>query len=231
MPIIALDGMDGSGKSTAVRVLHDWLSFDRKQDVEMHAMPGATELGAELRKLVKSKKYATDPWTERLIFSADNMQFFAEKLQNVPDNKFIICDRWSQITDLIYGCAAGLDLGRLNALQKLSGIIPCDLYLVFKLSPAVAIERKNRRNEQDAKKNFGSATEVCRIEEKGAEYLTRVGEEYNGLMKESHAGSILDMLVCDRALRIRSVDASVNLEGIHTQVKSIVYNEFLKDRK
>ena len=161
MPIIALDGTDGSGKSTACTVLSDWLSIDKKLPVESYFMPGATELGRELRRVVKSKKFPASPVAERLIFMADSAQFIEEKINSGQTReKLIILDRANPCTDLIYGAASGLDLDFVDSLQRAAKTnFICDLYIIFRLPLEIAMQRKIKRANGQG--------EECRIEEKG----------------------------------------------------------------
>jgi len=169
--IIAFDGVDGSGKSTTARLVHDYLSIDRGLNATLVNMPGATKLGQELRRIVKSKEFRIDPKAERLIFAADSAQFISEV---VPAADILVCDRFSYITDLFYGHASGNDLEWLNNLQThVVGQPIADILFLLQCPYEVSSARKAAINS--------ARPENCRIEEKGNGFLEKVAELYNTL--------------------------------------------------
>ncbi len=220
MPIIALDGTDGSGKSTAARLLYDYLSIDRKLPTEMYAMPGGTELGMELRRVVKSKQFPTAPIAARLIFMADTAQLVVEKIRPaVEAGRFVIMDRWNPVTDLIYGAADDLDLDFIDNLQRAAKTnAVCDIYIPFRIPFEIAMHRKT------AFRGAQKIGEECRIENKGNTFLSRVAKFYNELGSvegDGHtAGRALHALAIQRTAYMRWVDATQGPKEILDQIKA-----------
>lgn len=225
MPIIVCDGPDGSGKSTAGVVLRDHLTIDKKLDAELIQNPGGTELGVELRRIVKSKQYPTHKSVERLIFAADAAQLMREKLDHAKPDQWFIMDRWNPITDLIYAMASGVDIKMVTELQRIAGLdVRCDMYIIFKLPLEVSLQRKYQR---EVKSDFGIANSGCRIEDKGSDFLKKVSEIYNGLFLHAHDESDLEVLIQQRAMMVREVDASKNSREVADQVKELIERNFL----
>ncbi len=227
MPIIVCDGLDGSGKTTQSKLLYDFLSIDKKLDVELVQNPGGTELGAELRQLIKSKKYPTHKSVERLLFAADAAQLMREKLDHASPERWFVMDRWAPITDLVYAMASGVDLQMVVELQRLAGLnIRCDLYIVFKLTYEISMQRKVGRIAT-ATTSGGIQNGACRIEDKGSDFLRRVEALYQSINRPGEMTSQdhdLNRLVEDRAEFIRSVDASKSPLEVAQQVRRAVFD-------
>jgi thymidylate kinase len=202
MPIVALDGTDGVGKSLICTLLHDHLHIDLKKKVSLYQMPGSTEIGQELRRLVKSKKYPLSPVAERLLFSVDTVQFFKEKLANRTPDEIVLMDRWSPITDLAYGLANGLPLDFMTDLQRIAGVVGgpdsaiCDLYIILQV-PIEILEERRAGKEIRTPHPWPD-----RIEAKGKEFMVRVGDAFNSLLSRS------DLLLKKRAKHVAVVDAN-----------------------
>lgn len=235
MKIIALDGVDGSAKSTQSALLRDWLHMDMQRKVEHYQMPGATPLGQELRRVVKSKKFNTDKIAERLIFAADTAQFLAERVyaeRERPD--FMVMDRWSVICDLIYGSASGCDLDWLVNLQKAAAIVrQCDLLIVI----ACNYETIKERKELMAK---SMPAENCRIEAKGEEFMRKVCGLYNSIDTYcSHMNypvplhernlptkDLLNHYVRERAKVIEVIVGDQTVEEVRDEIRIVVQATF-----
>lgn len=177
--IIALDGVDGIGKSTVISLLRDYMTIDLKMDkVITVRAPGATALGQRLRTLVKDPEIATSPRAARLLFAADRLQFDVEFAEKNKDH-IIISDRMNLVTDLVYAKADGIDLLDMDQMQRAlspeASWLKPDVYFVFQAPFEVSWERKQALNEIDKlKKN----PEQCRIEMKGEAFLRKINDLY-----------------------------------------------------
>ncbi len=152
---------------------------------------------------------------ERLIFTADGVQFEEEFKPLHKRGYIIICDRFNRITDLVYGAAGGLNLQQVDALQTIAlEHLMADFYFPFQLPLEAAQERKSAMNDQD------------RIEAQGRDFARSVAEQYNSLIayheadgKLTRGNIILQDYVNDRARRVIPVDATQSPKDI---VKFIV---------
>ena len=229
-----MDGPDGAGKSTVCDLLRDYLEIDLgRKDVHRVTMPGATEIGKEFRRIVKDPKFSPSPRVERLIFSADSLQFEHEYSAVNQNGGIIICDRFSRITDLCYGAASGLDLEFMTNLQDLVGqVMVADYFFVFQCPAEVSLQRKEARLSSVKKVSFGSTDkEVCRIELKGREHAERISKQYNSL-RDYHTDltdnipeqelSKLQRMVQSRAKHVITVDATLTSREILTNIISSI---------
>lgn len=137
--LVALEGIDGCGKSTQARLLTDRL------DAVATFEPGATPLGAALRTLLLDP--AGDPVAARaeaLLMAADRAQHVADVIEPALDaGRWVVTDRFSASTLAYQGYGRGLDLMELESLVgwATGGLRP-DLTVLFDLPVEVAAARR-----------------------------------------------------------------------------------------
>jgi dTMP kinase len=176
---VALEGIEGSGKSTLGRLLAARLT-DRRIDSISVREPGGTELGEELRRLVLHAGHVA-PWAEAALFAASRAQLAAEVIAPaLRDGRWVISDR-SYYSSLAYqggGRALGVDAVRTLNETVLDGVLP-DVVVVLDIEPEVGFARETERD---------------RIGEDGLALQRRVAETYRKLATDDD--------------RVVSVDAS-----------------------
>lgn len=96
---IVFEGIDGSGKSTQIQLLKEWLEANGFR-VETLVEPTDSEVGKIIRRILESPDAATDKGQKilGLLFAADRMQIM-DKLEDT--SKIFISDR-SFISSLAY---------------------------------------------------------------------------------------------------------------------------------
>lgn len=147
---IAFEGGEGSGKSTQARILA------RRIDARLTFEPGASELGAELRRLVLGVGEApVGPRAETLIMAADRAQHLADVVGPTLDaGRHVVSDR-SAYSSLAYqGGARGLGVEAVRRVNDwaIAGRWP-DRVVLLDADPAAAhkrLERSLDRLEQES---------------------------------------------------------------------------------
>lgn len=147
--MITLEGVEGSGKSTQIRLLADRLRR-AGLPLELTKEPGGTPLGQELRTLLLTPHASGESWcplSELLLFYADRAQHLAARILPALDaGKVVLVDRFEDSTHAYQG-ASGVpdaDLEQLRSLV-LKGFRP-DLTLILDMDPARSLERVSSRN-------------------------------------------------------------------------------------
>lgn len=139
---IAIEGGDGSGKSTITTALEQRLvSFGHS--VLVVREPGSTELGEEIRRLLLDGSEMT-PWAEAFLFAAQRAQLAAEQVAPALEaGTWVISDRTYYSSIAYQGGARGLGLDKVRAVNEvgLEGVEP-DLVFVLDLDVGVALERQ-----------------------------------------------------------------------------------------
>lgn len=140
---LAVEGVDGAGKSTVCRELASRLQARGGTVVEVRE-PGGTRLGEEIRSILLHGE-AMAPWTEALLFAAQRAQLAAEVIAPaLARGDFVVSDR-SYFSSLAYqGGARGLGIERVRTVNEagLDGVVP-DLVAVLWLDPDDALSRQD----------------------------------------------------------------------------------------
>jgi dTMP kinase len=140
---LAVEGVDGAGKSTVCREIAGRLRARGQSVVEVRE-PGGTRLGEEIRSLLLHGE-AMAPWTEALLFAAQRAQLAAEVIAPaLARGDYVVSDR-SYFSSLAYqGGARGLGIDRVRAVNEtgLDGVLP-DLVAVLWLDPDDALTRQD----------------------------------------------------------------------------------------
>jgi dTMP kinase len=135
---IAVEGIDGCGKSTQARILASRL------EALLTFEPGATALGAELRRLVLDHRTTPiDDRAEALVMVADRAQHVTEVIAPaLSEGRWVVTDRFSASTLAYQGYGRGLDPSELRTLAEWAsrGLDP-DLTLLIDIPVDVAERR------------------------------------------------------------------------------------------
>jgi dTMP kinase len=191
-PFIALEGLDGSGKSTQCRLLADWLRA-RGYTVTECADPGGTPVGDRIRDILLDRRQQMSVPCEALLFMASRAQLTAQVIRPaLAAGRAVVCDRFLLSNVVYQGHAGGLDPEQLWQAGRLAtgGVMP-DLTLVLDVSVEAATARRTRPAD--------------RMESHDVEFHGRVRE---GFLAEARR----------HPDRIRVVDASPAPEVVHERV-------------
>lgn len=147
---IAVDGGNGTGKSTLIRTLADALR-ERGHDVLLTREPGGTPIGEKIRAIILDPQSSTlCSSAELLLFAAARAQHFEEKIYPaLLKGELVICDRFTASTIAFQGHALGIDLNIIAQANRLAiGNFEPDLNIVLDLDPRISIERMQCRGMQ-----------------------------------------------------------------------------------
>jgi dTMP kinase len=135
---VAIEGVDGCGKSTQVRRLASTLGAIATFE------PGDTELGMALRAVVLGPAVPMTPLAELLIMAADRAQHVAQLIEPaLASGRDVVSDRYSGSTLAYQGFGRGLDLeGVRRVLEVATGGLDPDVTILLDCPPAVAVARR-----------------------------------------------------------------------------------------
>jgi dTMP kinase len=149
--LITFEGIEGSGKSTQVKCLKDWLQHQNIPCV-LTREPGGTDIGAHIRRiLLDPNNTAMSPMTELLLYMADRAQHLSELIRpEMAHNKIILCDRFFDATTVYQGIARQIDMETIIKLHNivLDGLRPTKT-LLFDLPVEQGLERAWKRIHAD----------------------------------------------------------------------------------
>jgi dTMP kinase len=179
---LSLDGHDGAGKSTQLRLLAEWLR-SLGHPVTECTDPGGTGLGRQLRQLLLGYQGDMSLRCEALLFMASRAQLIAEVIEPaLAAGHVVLSDRFLLANVVYQGHAGGLDPEELWQIGRLaSGGLEPDLTIVLDVPLEQALAR--RKEQAD------------RLERRGGEYHEKV-----------RAGFLLEARKLPDAIRV--VDAA-----------------------
>jgi len=209
---ITFEGLDGSGKTTQLRRLADYLVAKGYEVVTLR-QPGGTALGDRIRGvLLDSKSEAAigqiAPSAELALMFADRAQAIAEVIAPaLADGKVVLCDRFTDSSEAYQG--GGRELGSAQVLAvhaAVCGTMQPDLTILLLPNLDASLARARRRNHRHAQQ---LGTDENRFEREGDSFYRRVHAAYEAIAARDS----------DRVVAIRD-DASI--EAIAAKIREIV---------
>ncbi|MGD1967919.1 MAG: dTMP kinase [Desulfobacterales bacterium] len=140
---ITLEGIEGSGKTTQIDRLADFLAQNGIKCV-ITRQPGGTVIGESIRSILLNPENDTlAPMTELLLYLADRAQHINEVIKPaLATGQTVVCDRYFDATVVYQGFARGLSVQLLKDLhQLLFDNLKPDVTLLLDLSPQQGLER------------------------------------------------------------------------------------------
>jgi dTMP kinase len=194
---LSIDGGDGTGKSTQVERLCDWL---RRQGQEVVACrdPGSTPLGEAVRHLLLDRHdLHIDRRAEMLLYMAARSQMVEEVIRPaLARGKTVVSDRYLLANVVYQGHGGGLDVESLWEVGRVAtgGLMP-ELTIVLDVPGEVAAARMARP--------------LDRMEQQGAAFHDRVRRGF--LAEAARAPG-----------KIIVVDATGPIDEVQKEIRKIV---------
>jgi dTMP kinase len=164
---ITFEGVDGSGKSTQVRLLAELLRAEGRSVLETRE-PGGTELGEKVRELILVGG-SLAPWAEALLFAAARAQLVDEVIRPaLARGEDVLSDRYLDSSLAYQGLARGLGVERVLELNLAATghLLPDRTFLI-----QVPLDQAARQRGDDPD----------RIEREGDDFVERVDSAYRDL--------------------------------------------------
>lgn len=197
---IAIEGVDGSGKTTAIEILKELAP-----DAVFTREPGGTKLGEELRQyMLHREDVEVSPMAEAMLLAASRTQHMKEViLPALEAKKVVITDRFTMSSHVYQGIVGKLGVKTVKAINEEAtfGVKPnVTLYLRPKWDDIV--ERVSQRKELDKmEKDLFKLREVYQAYELVTEQAVREGH----VVVQIDSGSGIDVMRKQLTAFIRSV--------------------------
>jgi dTMP kinase len=178
---ITFEGLDGSGKTTQLRLLAGALESAGHHVVTLRN-PGGTPLGDRIRSVILDSRSDSEtggivPQTELALMFADRAQSLHQViLPALAAGSIVLCDRFTDSSEAYQGAGRGLGSDRVLALHQAvcDNIFP-DLTLLLLPPLEGSLARARRRNDRNV---LRSGKDENRFEREGDDFYTRVHEQY-----------------------------------------------------
>jgi dTMP kinase len=177
---VTFEGVEGSGKSTQIRLLEDGLK-KAGYTVTVTREPGGTTPGEALRKIALDPDTGKlDPLTELFIFSAARRELISRVIvPALSAGHAVLLDRFADSTTAYQGYARGLNLEMMEYLSRhvTQGAWP-DRTIVLDVDVHQGLKRSIARMADE-----GSGAEA-RFEEESLDFHRRVRDGYLQIAKK-----------------------------------------------
>jgi len=168
---ITVEGTDGSGKTTQINLMRDYI-VGKGYDVVVAREPGGTNISEKVRTLILDPvNTEMGKITEMLLYASSRAQLVCEVIKpSIEEGKIVICDRFVDSSYVYQGFGRGIDLGIITDVNRaaLDGIAP-DVTFFFDVSPEIALDRRI------------ASTVTDRIEKEKMEFHMKVYSGYKEL--------------------------------------------------
>lgn len=193
---ISFEGTDGSGKTTQISLLSEYMQSRGFDPVTLRE-PGGVAISERIRSVVLDNRHTEmDEVTEMLLYAASRAQLVAQViLPALKSGKSVICDRFVDSSYIYQGYARGLGIDMVKAVNDIAtrNLMP-DITFFMDVDPQVALKRRFDSSQPD------------RLELEGVAFQQKV---YDGYMR-------LCGLYPDRMKRI---SGSEGIEASFSQIR------------
>ncbi len=199
---VTFEGGDGTGKTTQIRALENYLSA-RGRVCLVTREPGGTSLGRLIREvLLQVGEREIAPSTELFLYLADRAQHVQEVIAPaLKAKKIVLCDRFTDSTLAYQGYGRGIDLAQLKQFNAIAdgGARP-NLTFLLDCPVALGLARTGERQGQARQDRF---------EREKREFHEKVR---SGFLE----------LAAAEPQRFRVIDASRNMEEVTLEIRKII---------
>ena len=201
---ITIEGGEGVGKSSNIAFILSYLK-NKNIDVVSTREPGGTVVSEKIRELLldaNNKSMVSD--TELLLMFAARAQHLDELIRpSLVENKWILCDRFTDATYAYQGGGRGIPMQRIADLETwVQADLRPDLTILLDVSIEIGMKRASERSEPD------------RIEQEKFTFFESVRQAYLQMAK-------------DFPQRYRVIDASQDLEAVQKDIATTL-DEYLQ---
>ena len=172
---ITLEGPDGSGKTSHIQPLADWL-VEQGYRVHTAREPGGTLISEQIREVIHDlKNTEMHPHTETLLYQAARAQIVEQVLRpKLAAGWIVLCDRYADLTLAYQGYGHQQNLDEVRALVRYAtgGLVP-DLTLLLDVDVETGLSRRQK-----------SGGEWNRLDAYQLEFHQRVREGYLELARQ-----------------------------------------------
>ncbi|HTX92877.1 MAG TPA: dTMP kinase [Anaerolineales bacterium] len=203
---ITLEGPDGSGKTSHVKPLAEWLEG---QGYHVHTArePGGTAISEQIRTVIHDlKNTEMNPRTETLLYQAARAQIVEQVIRpKLAAGWIVLCDRYADSTLAYQGYGHRQNLDEVRSLVRYAtgGLVP-DLTLLLDVDAQTGLSRRQK-----------SGGEWNRLDAYQLEFHCRVRDGYLELVRQE-------------PMRWVKIDAGKDWETVQQELRRVVSERIKK---
>jgi dTMP kinase len=202
---ITFEGIEGSGKSTQIRILNDFLKLRGHETVSTRE-PGGTPIGNDIRKIL------LHPDNKGMTYLCELFLYAAGRAQHMENvitpalraGKTVLCDRFIDATLAYQGYGRGFPLDLIRQVNKLTiGETNPGLTILLDCDASEGLKRARDRNAKLVTRDMGVSED--RFENESLEFHKKVRTGYLEIARQEPQ-------------RIMLVDASREVDAVHQEI-------------
>lgn len=199
--LITLEGVEGSGKSTLIHFIKEFLENSEKK-VVMTREPGGIDIAEQIRSVILDKTNTNmEGRTEALLYAAARRQHLVEKIiPALNQGNIVLCDRFIDSSLAYQGYARGLGINEVYSINQFAiGNFMPSLTLYLDLDPQIGLNRIAKNKER----------EINRLDLEEVNFHVKVREGYEEVLKRFPE-------------RIVRVNANQKIEDVFSDTKKVI---------
>ncbi|AEB77143.1 thymidylate kinase [Clostridium botulinum] len=193
---ITLEGPDGSGKTTIVKMIEKYLK-ENNVDYISTREPGGINISEQIREIIlDTKNTEMDARTEALLYVASRRQHLAERvIPALKLGKIVICDRFIDSSLAYQGYARGIGIDEVMSINEfaIDGYMP-NLTLYLDIEPEIGLKRISQNHKREVNR---LDLEKLDFHKKVREGYFKVLEKYPNRIKKINANQPIDKVFED----------------------------------
>ena len=206
---ITFEGLDGSGKTTQLRRLKEWLEANGSA-VTATRQPGGTRVGDRIRALL------LDSRTENLSSRAELGLMFSDRAQSIAEviepaleaGRIVLCDRFTDSSEAYQGGGRQLGSQIVRDLHAslCRGLQP-DLTVLLLPDFDRSLARARQRNQRAV---AATGSDENRFEKESSAFYRRVFDKYQEIAARE-------------PLRVVVIDSDGSIDEVHQSIVQVVH--------
>lgn len=204
--LITFEGIEGSGKSTQMRIVAQYL-IEKNVPLLITQEPSGTDIGRKIGGILFNRgHYYMCAETEAFLFCAARTQHVREMVMPaLTQDRVVLCDRFSDATYAYQGAGRGLDYEFIKFINEYSALqLKPDLTLLFDLPVEIGLQRAMERDNRLKDSSFSD-----RFERENLDFHKRVREGYLNIYRNEPG-------------RCRLIDATRDVDTIQEEVRRYI---------
>jgi dTMP kinase len=205
---VTFEGLDGSGKSTQLRRLKEWLEADGRK-VTPTRQPGGTRVGDRIRGLLlDSRSESLSPLAELGLMFSDRAQSIAQVIEPaLAAGQVVLCDRFTDSSEAYQGGGRQLGSQVVRDLHAaLCGGLQPDLTLLLLPDFDTSLARARQRNQRTV---AATGQDENRFEKENSAFYRRVFDKYVEIAARE-------------PLRVVVIDSNGSIDEVHERIVQVL---------
>lgn len=180
---VSFEGPDGSGKTTIIKLLNEYLQ-DNNYDVVLTREPGGSKIAESIRDIVLDPQNTNLSYkTEALLYAASRAQHFHDVIKPaLEQSKIVLCDRFLDSSLVYQGIARKLGVNSVLEINKfaIDDVMP-DYTFFLDVDPLVGLGRIKQNDTR----------EINRLDLESDSFHRRVYDGYKQIVNDNRERFII----------------------------------------